>query len=74
LKKYDMLKQKTAFPRGVLHMSRGEPFLGHELFEPREELRAFVEHYWAGTWKRQPRLARETVPHPCVHQYSTKRR
>jgi AraC-like DNA-binding protein len=62
-----MLKQKTDFPRGVLHIGRCEPLLGHELFEPSEKLRAFVEHYWAITWEQQPAITRETVPHPCVH-------
>lgn len=62
-----MLTRKTAFPRGVLHIGPGEPILGHELFEPSEPLRFFVEHYWAVTCERQPPRARETVPHPCVH-------
>jgi AraC-like DNA-binding protein len=62
-----MLKRKTILPRGVLHLGRGRPILGHERFEPGEHLRAFVEHYWAVTWEHQPRLIRETVPHPSVH-------
>jgi AraC-like DNA-binding protein len=67
LKKRDMLKRKVESPRGVLHIGPGEPLLGLERFEPGQGLCPFIEHYWAVTWKRQPRTTRETVPHPCVH-------
>jgi AraC-like DNA-binding protein len=67
LKKRDILKRKIDSPRGVLHIRPGEPFLGHERFEPGQELRAYIEHYWAVTWHCQPPITRETVPHPCVH-------
>jgi AraC-like DNA-binding protein len=62
-----MLHRKPDLPRGILHIGRGEPFLGLERFEPSAELRPFVEHYWAVTWTDQPRTERETVPHPSVH-------
>ena len=67
LKKRDMLKRKSDPPRGVLHLGRGEPHPRLERFEASEALQAFVEHYWAVTWKEQSRLTRETVPHPSVH-------
>ena len=62
-----MLKRKSEPPRGVLHIGRGEPDPRLERFEAGETLRPFVEHYWAVTWERQPRVTRETVPHPSVH-------
>ena len=63
-----MLKRKSDPPRGVLHLGRAdEPDPRLERFEAGEKLRPFVEHYWAVTWERQPRLTRETVPHPSVH-------
>jgi AraC-like DNA-binding protein len=67
LKKRDMLKRKSEAPRGVLHLAPGEPDQRLERFEAGEALRPFVEHYWAVTWERQPRVTRETVPHPSVH-------
>ena len=62
-----MLNEKKVPPRGILHIVTDEPFVGLERFEPTESLRPFVEHYWSVTWERQPRVLRETVPHPSVH-------
>jgi AraC-like DNA-binding protein len=67
LKKRDMLKRKPDPPRGVLHLGRAEPDPRLERFEAGEALHAFVEHYWSVTWEEQPRVTRETVPHPSVH-------
>jgi AraC-like DNA-binding protein len=67
LKKRDMLKRKFDPPRGVLHVGRAAPDPRLERFEPRDTLCPFVEHYWAVTWEEQPRVTRETVPHPSVH-------
>jgi AraC-like DNA-binding protein len=67
LKKRDMLERKSIPPRGVLHVSRGEPDPGLERFEASPALRPFVEHYWSVAWKNQPAITRETVPHPSVH-------
>lgn len=41
--------------------------IGLERFEPSQSLSPFIEHYWAVTWEHQPRILRETVPHPSVH-------
>ncbi len=62
-----MLNRKPDPPRGILHIGKGEPMIGLERFEPGEALRDFVEHYWAVTWEHQPRVERETVPHPSIH-------
>jgi AraC-like DNA-binding protein len=62
-----MLKRKSEPPRGVLHLGQAEPDPRLERFEAGEALHAFVEHYWAVTWAEQPRVTRETVPHPSVH-------
>ena len=62
-----MLKPKTDTPRGVLHHKRNEPYIGVERFFPSAELTPFVEHYWTVAWEHQPRVVRETVPHPSVH-------
>jgi AraC-like DNA-binding protein len=67
LKKRDMLKRKSDPRHGVLHLAEAGPNLWLERFEPGETLRPFVEHYWAVTWEAQPRVTRETVPHPSVH-------
>lgn len=67
LNKRDMLNRKTEKPKGVLHHKRNEPFIGVERFYPSPELQEFVEHYWTVRWERQPRVVRETVPHPSVH-------
>jgi AraC-like DNA-binding protein len=72
LKKRDMLEPKTEQPRGVLHLGRNERIGPHEpyrleRFEACDALRPFVEHYWAVTWENQPRVTRETAPHPAVH-------
>jgi AraC-like DNA-binding protein len=68
LKKRDMLKRKSAPPRGVLHVGRrDQPDPRLERFEPGEPLRPFVEHYWSVRWENQPPVVRETVPHPSVH-------
>lgn len=67
MKKRDMLKRKLDPPRGVLHLGQSEPYLGLERFEAGETLQPFIEHYWAVTWENQPRVTRETVPHPSVH-------
>ena len=62
-----MLTRTTIPPKGVLHVSLNEPMIGLERFEPSQSLSPFIEHYWAVTWDRQPRVLRETVPHPSVH-------
>lgn len=62
-----MLERKLAAPRGILHIPVNEPFLGLQRFEPSDDLVPFVEHYWEVTWKDQPKILRETVPHPSVH-------
>ncbi len=62
-----MLKRKSERPHGILHLGQAEPDPRLERFEPSEALRPFVEHYWAVTWEAQPRVVRETVPHPSVH-------
>jgi AraC-like DNA-binding protein len=72
LKKRDMLQPKSEPPRGVLHLGRNERIGPNEpyrleRFEAGESLRPFVEHYWAVTWENQPRVTRETAPHPSVH-------
>jgi AraC-like DNA-binding protein len=67
-----MLKTKSEPPRGVLHLGRNERIGPNEpyrleRFEAGEALRPFIEHYWAVTWENQPRVTRETAPHPAVH-------
>ncbi len=62
-----MLTRKTIPPKGVLHVSLNEPMFGLERFEPSQSLSPFIEHYWAVIWDHQPRVLRETVPHPSVH-------
>ncbi len=62
-----MLNEKKVPPRGILHIPTNEPFVGLERFEPTVPLRPFIEHYWAVTWERQPKVLRETVPHPAMH-------
>ena len=67
LKKHDMLNRKTAAPRGILHVPKDAPLVGLERFEPSPSLAPFIEHYWSVTWERQPKVLRETVPHPSIH-------
>jgi AraC-like DNA-binding protein len=67
LKKRDMLERKSIPPRGVLHVARGAADPGLERFEASPALRPFIEHYWSVRWENQPRITRETVPHPSVH-------
>ena len=62
-----MLNRKTAPPRGILHLPTDKPFVGLERFEPCPNLTPFIEHYWSVTWERQPKVLRETVPHPSIH-------
>ncbi len=62
-----MLTRKTIPPKGILHVSVNEPMMGLERFEPSNPLTPFIEHYWSVTWEQQPRVLRETVPHPSVH-------
>lgn len=62
-----MLNRKKESPRGVLHVADVKPMMGLERFEASQELRPFIEHYWSVTWVGEPRVLRETVPHPSVH-------
>jgi len=63
-----MLERKLAAPRGILHIPANyEPFPGLQRFQPSDALAPFVEHYWEVIWKDQPKVLRETVPHPAVH-------
>ena len=66
LNKRDMLSRKLAAPHGILHLPADKVSLGLTRFEPSEKLAAFVEHYWEVVWQNQPKVLKETVPHPSV--------
>jgi AraC-like DNA-binding protein len=56
-------------PRGILNPKQGERKFQLARYEPADDLRFFVEHYWLVTWdlRGQEPYASETLPHPSIH-------
>ncbi|WP_211746992.1 helix-turn-helix domain-containing protein [Paenibacillus sp. Marseille-Q4541] len=54
---------------GLLHREQGEQFFTLERYQPCEELRPFVKHYWIVEWNLPSgeTFSQNVIPNPCVN-------
>ncbi|MBN9686085.1 MULTISPECIES: AraC family transcriptional regulator [unclassified Corallococcus] len=63
------MESNAGKPRGVLYPRPDSRHFEHVRVLPSEDLRPWVEHFWAVRWdlRGQPPVHQQTLPHPSVH-------
>ncbi|GMU10135.1 AraC family transcriptional regulator [Corallococcus caeni] len=63
------MESNAGKPRGLLHPRPDPRHFEHVRVLPSEDLRPWVEHFWAVRWdlRGQPPVHPQTLPHPSVH-------
>ncbi|NOJ95925.1 AraC family transcriptional regulator [Corallococcus coralloides] len=63
------MESNAGKPRGVLYPRADSRHFEHVRVLPSEDLRPWVEHFWAVRWdlREQPPVLQQTLPHPSVH-------